>query len=126
MLFAIVGAVVLATENIIVFGLVKTGIDYYYVRLISASACLLLSYLLNTAITFNAGITVIKFLLFVSGAGIGAATSYLISLIIYYLVFDSQHPLIATNLGAVVALGVNYCYQRFVTFRPKPETGVSL
>jgi putative flippase GtrA len=122
MLFAVVGAVVLATENIIVFILSQMDIDYYYVRLLSALICLLLSYLLNTTITFKARITATKFLLFVSGAGFGAAASYLISLVFYYLVFESQHPLVATNLGAVVALGVNYCYQRFVTFRQQPKT----
>lgn len=114
--FALVGASVLALENLIVHLGDALSFKYAYVRLFSACLSVAVSYVLNSAFTFRRTLSWGRFASFVLGAALGALTSLLVSVIFYYLVFDSSAPLLATNLGALVAVAVNFGYQRFVTF----------
>ena len=115
--FAAVGAVVLGLENLVVYLGDVLGFSYIYVRLFSACFSVVVSYIFNSLFTFRQVLSFSKFVSFVVGAALGATTSLLVSMFFYYFVFNAGAPLLSTNLGALVAVVMNFGYQRFVTFR---------
>lgn len=93
------------------------GVSFIGARTVSTLCAVLLSYSINTKFSFRAHYTIKGFISYVAGLSISIASTYLTSLTLYYLVFDSTRPLLSTNLGALVAAMVNYVFQRFVTYR---------
>ena len=116
--FLLVGSVVLSLENITVFILMNHIDSYMVVRGIATSLALVQSYLINTVFSFSSRYNLRNFLSYILGVSGSLFISYLVSLGVFFLIFKSDHPLLSTNIGAVVAAITNYLYQRFITYAP--------
>jgi putative flippase GtrA len=114
--FAVVGLFVLLVENAVVYLLLELLNRYVLVRAIASFIALILSYWLNTKFSFQSTYSIGRFFSFTAGVLLSQTVSYVVSLTCFYLIFNSSRPLLATNIGALVAAGTNYSYQRFITY----------
>jgi putative flippase GtrA len=115
--FIVVGLIVLLLENLSVWLLMKIFDNFLVVRTISTLLAVVQSYVLNTRYSFLSTYSVTRFLSYLSGAVLSIGVTYFVSLSLYYIVFSTSYPLLATNVGAIAAAFTNFFYQRNVTFK---------
>lgn len=115
--FVFVGLFVLAVENLTIWCLMQLLDNYLIARTLSTLLAILQSYILNTRYSFSSTHNAKRFFSYLSGVVLSIGVTYFVSLGLYYLVFSSSCPLLATNVGAVAAALANFYFQRNITYK---------
>ncbi len=115
--FMTIGLIVLLLENLTTLLLMLILNDFLIARTLSTLLAIAQSYLLNLKYSFSSSHSISKFISYLSGVALSIGVSYFVSLCIYYVVFSSSYPLVATNIGALAAALANFFFQRSVTFK---------
>jgi putative flippase GtrA len=114
--FILVGVFVLLVENAVVDLVLRFLNQFVLVRAIASLVALVLAYGLNTRFSFASIYSIRRFLSYTAGVSLSLCVTYAVSLACFYMILNASHPLLATNIGALVAALTNYLYQRFITY----------